>query len=53
MKLRTVALALALACGFTAADARPKPASHFRNKTKNKKYKPKAQKYKPRKIKHA
>jgi len=52
MKLRTVALALALSMGFTAAvEAKSKPVSHAR---KTKKYKqPKAPKYKARKVKRA
>jgi precorrin isomerase len=45
MKLRTVALALALAIGFTGAmEAKQKPH-------KVKVQKPKAPKYKPRKVK--
>lgn len=49
MRVRTVALALALACGFTAAvEARQKPVSRFQ-KHKGKRIKPR--KIKPRKIK--
>lgn len=51
MRLRTVALALTLACGFTATmEAKRNPNSQVR-KTKRSKPKPKVQRRKAQKIK--
>jgi len=52
MRFRTVALALALACGFTAApmEAKQKTAAKYHSKP-GKGPKPKVRKYKPGKFK--